>query len=105
MDVIPVIDLKGGVVVHARRGDRARYRPIESPLSPTATPLDVVTGLMALHPFRRLYIADLDAIGGTGDNRADVWGRPAGLTIAADGALMIADDAGDTIWRVTWRGR
>jgi len=67
-----VIDLKGGVVVHARRGDRARYRPIETPLSPTAAPLDIVGGLMALHPFRRLYIADLDAIGGTGDNRADV---------------------------------
>lgn len=40
----------------------------------------------------------------SGDNRAEVWGRPVGLTIAADGALMIADDAGDTIWRVAWRG-
>jgi glucose/arabinose dehydrogenase len=39
-----------------------------------------------------------------GTDRAEVWGRPAGLTIASDGALMIADDAGDTIWRVTWRG-
>jgi glucose/arabinose dehydrogenase len=39
-----------------------------------------------------------------GTDRAEVWGRPVGLTIMSDGALMIADDAGDTIWRVTWRG-
>lgn len=32
--------------------------------------------------------------------RASVWGRPVGLAIAADGSLLIADDAGDTIWRV-----
>lgn len=64
MDIIPVIDLKGGVVVRARRGDRASYPPIETPLSPTSDPLDVVSGLLALHPFRTLYVADLDAIEG-----------------------------------------
>ena len=62
MEVIPVIDLKGGVVVRARHGDRASYRPIETPLSPTSDPLDVVAGLLSVHPFRTLYIADLDAI-------------------------------------------
>lgn len=72
MDLVPVIDLKGGLVVHARRGDRANYRPIETRLSPTAAPLDVARGLTALYPFRRLYIADLDAIAGQGDNRAAV---------------------------------
>jgi phosphoribosylformimino-5-aminoimidazole carboxamide ribotide isomerase len=72
MDLIPVIDLKGGVVVHARRGDRANYRPIETPLSPSAMPLDVARGLMALSPFQRLYIADLDAIAGSGDNIAAI---------------------------------
>ena len=59
---IPVIDLKGGVVVRARHGDRASYRPIETPLSRTSEPLDVVAGLLSLHPFRTLYVADLDAI-------------------------------------------
>lgn len=72
MDIIPVIDLKGGVVVHARRGDRAAYRPIETPLSASAEPVAVAAGLMALHRFRRLYVADLDAIQGQGDNRAAV---------------------------------
>jgi HisA/HisF family protein len=64
MEVIPVIDLKGGVVVHARQGNRDAYRPIETPLSPSSAPADVVAGLLKLYPFRRLYIADLDAITG-----------------------------------------
>jgi len=70
MDVIPVIDIKGGVVVHARMGRRDEYRPIVTPLSATADPLDVVRGLLSVHPFTTLYVADLDAIERTGDNSA-----------------------------------
>lgn len=40
----------------------------------------------------------LDAPGGEG--RAEVWGRPAGLAIAADGSLLIADDTSGSVWRV-----
>jgi glucose/arabinose dehydrogenase len=29
-----------------------------------------------------------------------VWGRPVGVAVAGDGALLISDDAGGTIWRV-----
>lgn len=72
MQIIPVIDLKRGLVVHARRGDRASYCPIETPLSPTAMPTDVVAGLMRLAPFAKLYVADLDAISGAGDHRQDI---------------------------------
>jgi glucose/arabinose dehydrogenase len=39
-----------------------------------------------------------------GERRAQVWGRPAGLAIAADGSLLIADDVGQTIWRVSYGG-
>lgn len=70
MQVIPVIDLKGGTVVHARMGQRALYRPIETPLASTSDPVDVARGLLSVHPFATLYVADLDAIGGRGDNRA-----------------------------------
>ncbi|MDI4664191.1 nickel transporter [Xanthobacter autotrophicus] len=66
MQLIPVIDLKGGCVVHARRGERDAYRPIHTPLAATSAPQDVVAGLLALAPFRTLYVADLDAIAGTG---------------------------------------
>jgi glucose/arabinose dehydrogenase len=30
----------------------------------------------------------------------DVWGRPVGLAVAQDGALLVGDDAGNRIWRV-----
>ncbi len=72
MEVVPVIDLKGGRVVRARHGDRATYRPIETPLSPTSDPIDVVAGLLSVHPFRTLYVADLDAIEGRGDSGAQL---------------------------------
>ena len=31
----------------------------------------------------------------------DVWGRPVGVAVAHDGALLISEDANGTIWRVT----
>jgi len=99
MDVIPVIDLKGGVVVHARMGRRELYRPIETPLSPTSDPLDVAGGLMTVFPFTTLYVADLDAIAGTGDNRAALARLRAtfpALTLWID--CGIADRAGATDW-------
>jgi len=36
-----------------------------------------------------------------GDRQAGVWGRPAGLAVAADGSLLVADDLGNRIWRVS----
>lgn len=70
MEVIPVLDLKGGVVVHARKGMRSEYRPIDTPLSPSSRPMDVARGLLSIHPFTSFYIADLDAIERQGDNNA-----------------------------------
>lgn len=40
-------------------------------------------------------------IGGT--DRARVWGRPVGLAVAQDGALLIADDVGETVWRISYK--
>jgi glucose/arabinose dehydrogenase len=34
----------------------------------------------------------------------DVWGRPVGVAVAKDGALMVTDDASGTIWRVAYTG-
>ena len=72
MEIIPVIDLKGGVVVRARQGDRAAYRPMKTPLSRSSAPLDIVAGLLSLHSFRTLYAADLDAIEGRGSHAGTV---------------------------------
>jgi HisA/HisF family protein len=63
-DIIPVIDLKDGKAVRAIGGERAAYRPLATPLCPDGEPLTAVRGFLALHPFARLYIADLDAIEG-----------------------------------------
>ena len=41
--------------------------------------------------------------GGNGQP-AKVWGRPVGLAVARDGALLIADDAANVIWRVVYTG-
>lgn len=67
--VVPVIDLRDGGVVHARRGERGRYAPLRSTLCSGNDPVAVVGGLLGLHPFRVVYVADLDAIEGVGDNR------------------------------------
>ena len=31
----------------------------------------------------------------------DVWGRPVGVAVDGRGALLVADDVGDAVWRVT----
>jgi glucose/sorbosone dehydrogenase len=39
----------------------------------------------------------------SGERRAEVWGRPAALAVAKDGALLVADDTGGTIWRISYK--
>jgi phosphoribosylformimino-5-aminoimidazole carboxamide ribotide isomerase len=64
MRVIPVIDLKSGVAVHAVRGRRERYRPLHGGLVAGADPLDVARAFRTDLGLDELYVADLDAIAG-----------------------------------------
>ena len=64
MRIVPVLDLKGGIVVHARRGQRAAYSPLRSPLVEGCEPVAVARALCALCDTRTLYVADLDALAG-----------------------------------------
>ena len=34
----------------------------------------------------------------------DVWGRPVGVAVAPDGSLLVTDDGGNCIWRVSYVG-
>ncbi|MGH8549628.1 MAG: HisA/HisF-related TIM barrel protein [Methylococcales bacterium] len=68
MEIIPVIDIKGGRAVHAKRGFRERYEPLTTPLCREGDPLALANSLLSLYPFRTMYIADLDALMGTGSN-------------------------------------
>ncbi len=68
LKIIPVIDIQNGIAVHAVRGIRKAYKPLESVLSGTANPLDVAVAFKEFG-FSELYVADLDAIsGGRPDN-------------------------------------
>jgi phosphoribosylformimino-5-aminoimidazole carboxamide ribotide isomerase len=67
MDIVPVIDIRGGTVVHARRGERASYAPLQSALVEGSEPLAVLHALLgavaaAGSPATAIYVADLDAI-------------------------------------------
>lgn len=64
MQIIPVVDVADGVVVHAVRGQRASYRPIESALCKGSEPLHVATALVDHCASSLLYVADLDALVG-----------------------------------------
>jgi phosphoribosylformimino-5-aminoimidazole carboxamide ribotide isomerase len=63
LKIIPVLDVLGGVVVHAVRGRRKEYQPLNSVLCASTEPSDVATALKTLG-FSELYLADLDAITG-----------------------------------------
>ena len=72
MNIIPVLDLMNGQVVHAKHGNRAQYLPIKSVLTDSSEPLAVVQALIALYPFKQLYIADIDAIQKMGDHQKTI---------------------------------
>jgi glucose/arabinose dehydrogenase len=38
-------------------------------------------------------------------SEATTWGRPVGLLVTPDGSLLVSDDGGHVIWRVSYRGR
>ena len=49
---------------------------------PHGPPRDVLTGFLS-------------------PDERDSYGRPVGVTIAADGSVLMADDVGNVVWRVT----
>jgi phosphoribosylformimino-5-aminoimidazole carboxamide ribotide isomerase len=100
MRIVPVIDLLGGLAVHARRGDRATYRPVQSALVAGSDPVAVARALIAAADVAqqrlggatvaaadddgdadadRLYVADLDALQGRSVQQATIAALLAGL--------------------------
>ena len=65
------------------RKPRSGYRVIFVPFAngkPAGMPIDVVTGFVT--------------------EDGDAYGRPVGVAIDRRGALLVADDVGNTVWRV-----
>ena len=89
-----VIDLMGGLVVRAFKGERESYRPIGefSKVVNSSNPIDVVK---SIEP-RYLYVADLDRILGRGDNLEviETLGNEVDHLIA-DCGFRSADELGD----------
>jgi glucose/arabinose dehydrogenase len=67
------------------KSQRTGYKVIRAPLKngvPTGEYEDFLTG----------FVVDED----------QVWGRPVGVTLASDGALLVSDDGSNSIWRVSY---
>ncbi|MGE3528711.1 MAG: HisA/HisF-related TIM barrel protein [Methyloceanibacter sp.] len=93
--VIPALDLKDGLAVHAKAGARAEYRPVTSPFGPADDPAAIARGLLAATFSPVLYIADLDAITGCGSNFELVRGLDhalPGVALWVDAGFSGVDD-------------
>jgi phosphoribosylformimino-5-aminoimidazole carboxamide ribotide isomerase len=94
--LIPVIDLAGGIVVRAVRGERERYRPIVSRLCAGHDPADIAIALAHHCAAETVYVADLDAIRG-GAVQHDALARIAealpGTVLWLDAGFAGVDDA------------
>jgi len=60
--IIPVIDILNSKVVHAKKGERTKYKPLKSYLFHSSNPIDVINILNNKYNFDLFYIADLDSI-------------------------------------------
>lgn len=72
-----MIDLKGGRAVRGRSGDRASYRPVVSRLrggglEDLSDPVSLLRAYRETLDMECVYVADLDRIGGAGDNRPTI---------------------------------
>lgn len=98
MGILPVLDLKQGLIVRGIGGRRDEYRPIISTLTKSASPVDVARALHEHFGFSEVYLADLDAIGGA---------RPAydlyenlsgvGFRLWVDAGIRTVDDVGPVL--------
>ncbi|NJD67446.1 MAG: hypothetical protein C3F12_02115 [Candidatus Methylomirabilota bacterium] len=89
VQIIPVIDIMRGVAVHARRGERWAYEPIQSVLLQGADPVILLRAYCETLKSASVYVADLDAIMGGGDNLALIK-----KMAAAEPQLQLLVDAG-----------
>jgi phosphoribosylformimino-5-aminoimidazole carboxamide ribotide isomerase len=62
------MDVLNGLVVRAYRGERDKYRPIESPLTNSSDPVRMAKVLLDITGQSSIYVADLNAIQKRGNN-------------------------------------
>jgi len=60
--IIPVIDILNSKAVHAKKGERTKYKPLKSYLFQSSNPVEIIRILRKKYYFELFYIADLDSI-------------------------------------------
>ncbi len=60
--IIPVIDILDSTCVHAKKGERDKYKPLKNVLTNTTNPLEFIKNLKIKYGFSSFYAADLDSI-------------------------------------------
>ena len=68
--LVLALDLMGGAVVHARRGERENYRPLKMTFTQFSS--STLQEVVKHYNLGEAYVADLDRITGTGENLAHV---------------------------------
>ncbi len=71
--IIPVLDIKNGVAVSGKSGNRNEYMPLETVFNNSPDPLEISKSLIK-RGASEIYIADLDAIEGK-DSNLDLVGK------------------------------
>lgn len=66
--IIPVLDIKDGIAVSGKSGNRDEYKPLKTVFNNSSDPLEISKALKKLGA-SEIYIADLDAIEGRDSNR------------------------------------
>lgn len=95
MQIIPVIDLKNGIVVHARQGNRDQYAPVKSKICTSADIFEVIDVFSCLFHFQTIYIADLNAITQQSHNAeliSDVLKKYPDITFWIDGGYPLCNN-------------
>ncbi|MFX1418626.1 MAG: HisA/HisF-related TIM barrel protein [Promethearchaeota archaeon] len=60
--VIPVVDIFNSKAVHAKKGERTKYKLLESKLFQSTNPVEIIKKIKNEFNFYEVYIADLDSI-------------------------------------------
>jgi phosphoribosylformimino-5-aminoimidazole carboxamide ribotide isomerase len=103
MRLIGVIDLAGGLAVHARGGDRARYAPVRNVVGREihGNPLALAQTYREQFGLTELYVADLDAITAAVTPGSDVHQDAAAGRSAPHGShddILTSLAAGTPLW-------
>lgn len=94
MQRIPVIDIRNGMAVRAIAGERSQYRAIESQLTASAEPGEVLRALEKYVNCTTCYVADLDAIERQQLNRCTI------AEMARTGVSLILDAGVTTVEQI-----